>query len=89
VEKWRETGNVYENKRSYLPMAEIYMKTGRLILSVENQPESTFRCPAAAGFDCALANLPRKKVLFCTSNAGMSMKKKDSCGKVGLKRECS
>jgi|GEM_PF-1263979 len=48
----------------------------------------TFDCPAAAGFDCALANVPRKKILFCTTNAGMSMKTKDCRGKVGSKREC-
>jgi hypothetical protein len=30
----------------------------------------------------------KKQFFFCTSNAGMSLKTKDRCGKVGRKREC-
>jgi hypothetical protein len=35
VEKWGRSGNVYENKASYLFKAGIYVKTGRLMFSAE------------------------------------------------------
>jgi hypothetical protein len=41
------------------------------------------------GLDLALADAPRRKFFFCTYDTGISMKTKERCGKVGLKRECS
>jgi hypothetical protein len=48
VEKCDETGNVYENKGSYLFKAGMSMKTGRLMFSIKNQPEPAFGSAAAA-----------------------------------------
>jgi hypothetical protein len=68
-----------ENRRERGPL-------GRLVL----RPEigwTLVNCHAAAG---RLPSRGRtaKEEFFCTSNAGMSMKTKDRCGKVGGKREC-
>jgi hypothetical protein len=88
VEKCGESGNVYENKGSYPFEAGIYVKTGMLMLFSRKSTRTSLRISRRSGLTVPWRIHREENSFFCSNYAGISMKTKDSCGKVGRKREC-